>query len=192
MNKIIECVPNFSEGRNVASIDRIISPFQTMSGVKLLDTQRDEDHNRLVVTAIGEPGELQKAVIAAMGEAIAIIDMRRHQGQHPRMGAVDVVPFIPVKNVTMTEAVALSKAVAAEASQKYDLPIFLYEASAERAERKNLATIRKGQFEGMAQQNKRSGLGTRLWANRGSSDRRRNGSGRADAPCGFQRQSRHQ
>jgi glutamate formiminotransferase len=150
MNKIIECVPNFSEGRNVASIERIISPFKTTRGVKLLDTQRDEDHNRLVVTAIGEPAEMHKAVIAAMGEAIAIIDMRRHQGQHPRMGAVDVVPFIPVKNVTMTETVALSKAVAAEASQKYDLPIFLYEASADRAERKNLAAIRKGQFEGMA------------------------------------------
>ena len=150
MNKIIECVPNFSEGRNVASIERIISPFKTTRGVKLLDTQRDEDHNRLVVTAIGEPAEMHKAVIAAMGEAIAIIDMRRHQGQHPRMGAVDVVPFIPVKNVTMTEAVALSKAVAAEASQKYDLPIFLYEVSADRVERKNLAAIRKGQFEGMA------------------------------------------
>ncbi len=150
MNKIIECVPNFSEGRNVASIERIIAPFKTTRGVKLLDTQRDEDHNRLVVTAIGEPAEMHKAVIAAMGEAIAIIDMRRHQGQHPRMGAVDVVPFIPVKNVTMTEAVALSKAVAAEASQKYDLPIFLYEASADRVERKNLAAIRKGQFEGMA------------------------------------------
>jgi glutamate formiminotransferase len=151
MHKIIECVPNFSEGRDVANIDKIVAPFKTMSGVKLLDTQRDEDHNRLVVTAIGEPEEMKKAVIAAMGEAIAVIDMRRHKGQHPRMGAVDVVPFIPVKNVTMAEAVALSKVVAAEASQTYNLPIFLYEASAERPERKNLASIRKGQFEGMAE-----------------------------------------
>lgn len=150
MHQIIECVPNFSEGRNVANIEKIISPFKTTSGVKLLDTQRDEDHNRLVVTVIGAPEEMKKAVIAAMGEAIALIDMRRHTGQHPRMGAVDVVPFIPVKNLTMAEAVALSKAVAAEASQTYNLPIFLYEASAERADRKNLATIRKGQFEGMA------------------------------------------
>ncbi len=150
MYKIIECVPNFSEGRDIENIDKIISPFKTMSGVKLLDTQKDEDHNRLVVTVIGAPEEMKAAVIAAMGEAIAVIDMRRHKGQHPRMGAVDVVPFIPVKNVSMAEAVALSRAVAAEASQKYNLPIFLYEASAERAERRNLAAIRKGQFEGMA------------------------------------------
>jgi glutamate formiminotransferase len=151
MHKIIECVPNFSEGRDLNSIDKIISPFKTMAGVKLLDTQRDEDHNRLVVTVIGEPEELKEAVLAAMGEAIAVIDMRRHRGQHPRMGAVDVVPFIPVKNISMAEAVALSKAVAAEAAQKYSLPIFLYEESALQDARKNLATIRKGQFEGMVE-----------------------------------------
>jgi glutamate formiminotransferase len=151
MHKIIECVPNFSEGRDLNSIDKIISPFKTMVGVKLLDTQRDEDHNRLVVTVIGEPEELKEAVLAAMGEAIAVIDMRRHRGQHPRMGAVDVVPFIPVKNISMAEAVALSKAVAAEAAQKYSLPIFLYEESALQDARKNLATIRKGQFEGMVE-----------------------------------------
>jgi glutamate formiminotransferase len=154
MKKIIECVPNFSEGRDVASIDKIISPFKTMTGVKLLDTQRDEDHNRLVVTVIGEPEELGKAVLMAMGKAISAIDMRRHKGQHPRMGAVDVVPFIPVKNVTLADAVALSKVVAAEAAQQYNLPIYLYEESATQAERKNLATIRKGQFEGMAQKMK--------------------------------------
>jgi glutamate formiminotransferase len=151
MQKIIECVPNFSEGRNRTNIDKIVAPFKSQEGVKLLDIQRDEDHNRLVVTVIGEPEEMKKAVVAAMGEAIAVIDMRRHKGQHPRMGAVDVVPFIPVKNVSMAEAVALSKTVAAEASQKFHLPIFLYEASAERPERQNLAAIRKGQFEGMAE-----------------------------------------
>ncbi len=150
MQKIIECVPNFSEGRNRTNIDKIVAPFKSQEGVKLLDIQRDEDHNRLVVTVIGEPEGMKKAVVAAMGEAIAVIDMRRHKGQHPRMGAVDVVPFIPVKNVSMAEAVALSKTVAAEASQKFHLPIFLYEASAERPERQNLAAIRKGQFEGMA------------------------------------------
>lgn len=151
MHKIIECVPNFSEGRNVANIDKIILPFKTMTGVKLLDTQRDEDHNRLVVTVIGEPEDLKNAVLAAMDEAITVIDMRRHKGQHPRMGAVDVVPFIPVKNVSLAEAVTLSKTFAAEAAQKYSLPIFLYEESAVRADRKNLATIRKGQFEGMTE-----------------------------------------
>ena len=156
MQRIIECVPNFSEGRNVASINKIISPFKNMTGVKLLDTQRDEDHNRLVVTVIGEPEELKKAVLKAIGEAIAVIDMRQHKGQHPRMGAVDVVPFIPVKNINLDDTVALSKVVAAEAAQQYNLPIYLYEESAERAERKNLASIRKGQFEGMAEKMKNS------------------------------------
>jgi glutamate formiminotransferase len=154
MKKILECVPNFSEGRNRENIARIIAPFKDKAGIRLLDTQRDEDHNRLVVTVIGAPEALKTAVIAAMGEAIAVIDLRRHQGQHPRMGAVDVVPFIPVKAVTMAEAVEISKAVAAEASRRYNLPVFLYEASASRPERRNLAAIRKGQFEGMAEKMK--------------------------------------
>jgi glutamate formiminotransferase / 5-formyltetrahydrofolate cyclo-ligase len=151
MKKILECVPNFSEGRDREKIEKIIAPFRGKTGVQLLDAQNDEDHNRLVVTVIGAPEALKTAVITAMGEAIAVIDLRRHQGQHPRMGAVDVVPFIPVRNVTMAEAVDISKAVAAEASRQYNLPIFLYEASASRPERRNLADIRKGQFEGMAE-----------------------------------------
>jgi glutamate formiminotransferase len=120
-------------------------------GVKLLDYQNDEDHNRSVVTVVGEPEALKAAVIEAMGVAIRLIDMNSHQGQHPRMGAVDVVPFIPVKNVTVDEAVEISKAAAKEAATQYGLPIFLYEQSASRPERQNLATIRKGQFEAMAE-----------------------------------------
>ncbi|MFZ1956729.1 MAG: glutamate formimidoyltransferase, partial [Desulfobacterales bacterium] len=135
MDKILECVPNFSEGRNRENIAKIIAPFKDKADVRLLDTQRDEDHNRLVVTVIGAPEALKTAVIEAIGEAIAVIDLRRHQGQHPRMGAVDVVPFIPVKGVTMAEAVDISKVVAAEASRQYNLPVFLYEASASRPER---------------------------------------------------------
>ncbi|WP_242863218.1 glutamate formimidoyltransferase [Caloranaerobacter ferrireducens] len=149
MKKIIECVPNFSEGRDLEKIEKIVNPFRGKDGVKLLDYQRDEDHNRLVVTVVGEPEPLKEAVIEAMGVAIELIDMTKHEGQHPRMGAIDVVPFIPVKNVSMTEAIELSKEVAREAAEKYNLPIFLYEKSATRPERQNLAKIRKGEFEGM-------------------------------------------
>jgi glutamate formiminotransferase len=151
MTKILECVPNFSEGRNLEKIEGIVQPFRGREGVKLLDYQRDEDHNRCVVTVVGEPEPLKTAVLEAMQAAIAAIDLRTHKGQHPRMGAVDVVPFIPVRGVTMPEAVALSRQVAAAAAQKLNLPIFLYEESATAAHRRNLADIRKGQFEGMAE-----------------------------------------
>jgi len=151
MKKILETVPNFSEGRDRDKIEKIVEPFRGKENVKLLDYQRDEDHNRLVVTAVGEPDSLKTAVIEAMGAAIEVIDMRKHEGQHPRMGAVDVVPFIPIRNMTMEEAIEVSKAVAETASETYDLPIFLYEGSAAQPERKNLSNIRKGQFEGMAE-----------------------------------------
>jgi glutamate formiminotransferase len=151
IKKILECVPNFSEGRDLKKIEEIVEPFRGKDGVKLLDYQNDEDHNRSVVTAVGEPEALKAAVIESMGIAIKHIDMRSHQGQHPRMGAIDVVPFIPVKNVSVEEAVKISQATAKEAAAKYELPIFLYEQSASRPERQNLATIRKGQFEAMAE-----------------------------------------
>ena len=151
MKKIIECVPNFSEGRNPENIEKIVEPFRGKKGVKLLDYQTDEDHNRMVVTVVGEPDALKATVIEAVGCAIDVIDMRSHQGQHPRMGATDVVPFIPIKNVSVEETIAFSKEVAKEVAQKYSLPIFLYETSASRPARQNLAHIRKGQFEAMAE-----------------------------------------
>ncbi len=151
MKKIVECVPNFSEGRDGEKIERILSSFRGKDGVRLLDFQRDADHNRLVVTVVGEPERVRDAVVSAVGTAIEVIDMRGHKGQHPRMGAVDVIPFIPVKDVSVEEAVALSKTVAAALWEKYRLPVFLYEASAVHADRKDLANIRKGQFEGMAE-----------------------------------------
>jgi glutamate formiminotransferase len=132
MKKIIECVPNFSEGRDLKKIEKIVEPFRGKEGVKLLDYQNDEDHNRSVVTVVGEPEALKTAVIEAMGVAIELIDMNSHQGQHPRMGAVDVVPFIPVKNISVEEAVEISKSTAKEAATKHKLPIFLYEHSASR------------------------------------------------------------
>lgn len=151
MNKIIQCVPNFSEGRDLDKIEKIVEPFRGKDGVKLLDYQRDEDHNRCVVTVVGEPQALKDAVVEAVGVAISVIDMTKHEGQHPRMGAVDVVPFIPIKDVTIEEAIDLSKEVAKEVHEKHDLPIFLYEKSATATHRQNLAKIRKGQFEGMAE-----------------------------------------
>lgn len=151
MKKIMECVPNFSEGRDLDKIEKIANPFRGKKGVKLLDYKRDRDHNRLVVTAVGDPVALKQAVMEAMGIAIELIDMRKHEGQHPRMGAIDVVPFIPIRNVSMTETLDISKDVAKEISEKYRLPIFLYEKSATSIERQNLAAIRKGQFEGMAE-----------------------------------------
>ena len=151
MNKIIECVPNFSEGRDLQKIDQIISPFRGKQGVKLLDYSNDEDHNRLVVTVVGEPEPLRDAVLEAIGITVKLIDLNHHTGQHPRMGAVDVVPFIPIKNVTMEEAIALSKEVGAEVGKRYNLPVFLYEKSASAPHRENLAAVRKGEFEGMAE-----------------------------------------
>lgn len=148
--KIVETVPNFSEGRNLEKIDKIVAAFRGKAGVKLLDYQKDENHNRSVVTAVGEPDAIREAVVEAIGVAVDVIDMTRHRGQHPRMGAVDVVPFIPIRNMSMHEAVAMSQAVAQTVAERYRLPVFLYEASASRTERRNLSDIRKGQFEGMA------------------------------------------
>mgnify|MGYP003783190201 CR=1 FL=1 len=151
MNRIIECVPNFSEGRDLDKIEKIVNPFRGKDNVKLLDYKRDEDHNRVVVTVVGEPQAVKSSLLEAMGAAIALIDMTKHQGQHPRMGAVDVVPFIPIKNVSMEEAVELAKETAREASEKYKLPVFLYEKAATDPQRENLANIRKGEFEGLAE-----------------------------------------
>ena len=149
-NQIVECIPNFSEGKDLTKIEKIVKPFKNKKGVKLLGYKRDEDYNRLVVTVIGEPDSVKSAVIEAIGKAIRVIDMKKHKGQHPRMGAIDVVPFVPIKNFTIEEAVSLSKEVAKIASEKYKLPIFLYEKSATFPNRENLSIIRKGEFEGMA------------------------------------------
>ncbi len=154
MNKIIECVPNFSEGRDLNKVEKILDIFRGKQDLKLLDYSSDEDHNRSVVTIVGEPEAVKKAMVEAIGKAIELIDLTKHEGQHPRMGAVDVIPFIPIKNVTVDEADKLAKEVAKEASEKFGLPFFLYEKSATASHRENLATVRKGQFEGMAEKMK--------------------------------------
>lgn len=147
----MECVPNFSEGRDHAKIEQIVEPFRGKQNVKLLDYSNDEDHNRLVVTVVGEPQALKDAVLEAIGVAVRLIDLTKHQGQHPRMGAVDVVPFIPIKGCTMEEAIEISKETGKEVADRYGVPVFLYEKSATAPHRENLASIRKGEFEGMAE-----------------------------------------
>ncbi|MDH6354835.1 glutamate formiminotransferase [Dysgonomonas sp. PH5-45] len=149
MPKIVECVPNFSEGRDLNKIEKIVDNFRAKEGVKLLDYSTDQDHNRMVVTVVGEPEALKKAVIAAIGTATELIDLNTHQGQHPRMGATDVVPFIPIKDVTMEEAVQMAKDVAKEVADRYGIPMFLYEKAASAPYRENLAVIRKGEYEGL-------------------------------------------
>ncbi len=147
--KLLESVPNFSEGRDAAKIDRIVQPFRGRDGVRLLDYQSDVDHNRTVVTIVGEPQAVRQALLEAIGVAFEVIDLTRHHGQHPRMGAVDVVPLIPIRNISMAEAVGFSKEIARDIAERCNLPIFLYEASASSPARRSLAAIRKGEFEGM-------------------------------------------
>ncbi len=154
MNQIFQCVPNFSEGRDLNKLEKILDAFRGKEGVRLLDYSSDKDHNRSVVTLIGDYEGLKKALVEAIGLAVELIDMTLHEGQHPRMGCVDVIPFIPIKNATIEEADALAKEVAKEASVKYDYPFFLYEKSASAPHRENLARVRKGQFEGMAEKMK--------------------------------------
>ena len=147
----MECVPNFSEGRDLEKVEKIVSSFRAKESVKLLDYSTDADHNRCVVTVVGEPEALKAAVIEAIGTAVELIDLNKHEGQHPRMGAVDVVPFIPIKGCTMDDAIALSKEVGEKVAELYNLPVFLYEKSASAPYRENLAAVRKGEFEGMAE-----------------------------------------
>ena len=153
-NRLLECVPNYSEGRDPGKVERIADCFRGKTGVRLLDYQTDPDHNRMVITAIGEPEALRDAVITSFGVAIDLIDLTKHEGQHPRMGAVDVVPFVPCRNTTIEDADRIAKEVAKAVGEQYQIPVFLYEDSASAPHRQNLAAIRKGQFEGMAEKMK--------------------------------------
>lgn len=151
MERIIECVPNFSEGRDLEKIEKIVDCFRAKKGVRLLDYSSDQDHNRSVVTVIGEPDELVEAVVSSIGRAVELIDLNKHQGQHPRMGAVDVIPFIPVKGTTIRDADSCARKTAGIAAEKYGVPFILYENSASAPHRVNLADIRKGGFEAMSE-----------------------------------------
>ena len=145
---LVECVPNFSEGRDKAKVDAIIEAMK-MDGVYLLDREMDADHNRCVITLVGEREPIQEAVLRGVGKAAELIDLTKHQGAHPRMGATDVVPFIPIEGVTIEDCVQMAKHVGAEIAKRYKIPVYLYEAAAQRPERTNLENIRRGQFEGI-------------------------------------------
>lgn len=146
---IVQCVPNFSEGVDLDKIEKIVNPLRGVPGVKLLNYEADKDYNRVVVTVIGEPQAVKKAVFEAIGVASEVIDMNNHKGQHSRFGACDVCPFIPIKGMTMEDAVTLSKELGEMVGQSYNIPVFLYEASATKPERENLAVVRKGEYEGL-------------------------------------------
>jgi glutamate formiminotransferase len=145
---LVECVPNFSEGRDAAKVDAIVEAMK-LPGVYLLDREMDADHNRCVITLVGEREAIQEAAIRGVGKAAELIDLNTHQGAHPRMGAADVVPFIPIDGVTLADCVAMARHVGAEIFKRFGVPVYLYEAAATRPERQNLEYIRKGQFEGI-------------------------------------------
>ena len=149
MRKIVECVPNFSEGRRKEVIDRIVEAVATVPDVHVLDVQSDANHNRTVVTFAGEPEAVEEAAFRGIQEAAELIDMDLHRGEHPRMGAADVVPFVPIKNVTMEDCVAIVRRVGERVGRELDIPIYLYEEAATRPERRNLADVRRGEYEGI-------------------------------------------
>lgn len=149
MSKIVQCVPNFSEGRRPEVIKAITDEVISVPGVKILDVNADPSHNRVVVTFVGEPQAVKEAAFRSCKKASELIDMEKHTGEHPRIGATDVIPFIPVRNVTMEECVELARELGAEINEKLDIPIFLYEEAAKIPTRRALPDVRKGQYEGL-------------------------------------------
>ena len=156
MKRLIECVPNFSEGRDPAKVDALVQVMSRVPGVYVLDREMDADHHRCVITLAGEPEAVGEAAILGAGKAVELIDMTVHKGAHPRVGATDVVPFIPVEGVTLEDCVALAKRVGNEIWKRYRIPIFFYEAAATRPDRVNLENVRKGQFEGLREELKKN------------------------------------
>jgi glutamate formiminotransferase len=146
---LYQSVPNFSEGRDLKKVEAIVDCFRGKSGVKLLDYSSDADHNRSVVTVVGEPEPLKEALFNAVQIATELIDLSTHQGQHPRMGATDVIPFIPIQNASMEEARGLANDLAKRLGEELEIPVILYEESATAPHRTNLAKVRKGEFEAM-------------------------------------------
>ncbi|WP_454053398.1 glutamate formimidoyltransferase [Clostridium sp. Marseille-Q7071] len=148
MARIIECIPNFSEGRDKEKIEKIIDTVRGVEGVKLLDYSSDADHNRTVVTLVGEPTAVENAIINMAEKVYGLIDMSVHHGGHPRMGALDVVPFVPISDVSMDECVEIANRVGKVIGERFSIPVYLYEKAASAPHRENLATVRKGQYEG--------------------------------------------
>jgi glutamate formiminotransferase/formiminotetrahydrofolate cyclodeaminase len=149
MSKLVECVPNFSEGRDPQNIAAIVGQIETVESVQMLDQEMDKDHNRAVITFVGEPEAVLEAAWRAVVKATELIDMEKHHGEHPRMGATDVVPFIPISEVTMEECVDLARRLGERMGRELEIPVYLYEAAANRPDRENLAEVRRGEYEGI-------------------------------------------
>ncbi|HEY2956238.1 MAG TPA: glutamate formimidoyltransferase [Candidatus Eisenbacteria bacterium] len=149
MTRLVECVPNFSEGRRPEVVEELIQAIAAVPGVTLLDHESDPDHNRSVLTFAGEPDPVAEAAFRAVARAAQLIDLNRHSGQHPRMGAADVVPFVPVEGMTLDDCAEIARRVGARIGEELSIPVFLYEAAATRPERVSLADVRRGEFEGL-------------------------------------------
>ncbi len=148
MLKLIACALNFSQGKDKSVIEKIVAAAQD---VRVLDVASDPDHNRTVLTFLGEPGAVGRAALAISAKAVELIDLRRHRGGHPRMGAVDVIPFVPIRGVSMEECVSLAQEVGRRIGAEMAVPVYLYEAAATVPQRRDLAQVRRGEFEGLAQ-----------------------------------------
>src|ERR1700676_787936 len=155
MKRLIECVPNFSEGRDASKVDALVTAMCKVPGVYVLDREMDADHNRCVVTLAGDPDAVAEAAVLGVGKALELIDLTTHSGAHPRIGATDVVPFIPIDGVSIEDCVALARRVGNEIWSRYRIPVYFYEAAAQRPERVNLENIRRGPFEGLREEMKR-------------------------------------
>src|SRR5438067_10248689 len=151
MQTLVECVPNFSEGRDKSKVDAIVDAMK-VEGVYLLDHEMDADHNRCVISLAGEREAIQEAAIRGVGKAAELIDLNKHQGAHPRLGAADVIPFVPIEGVSIEDCVAMARHVGEQIWKRHQIPVYLYEAAATSPERQNLENIRRGQFEGIRQE----------------------------------------
>ncbi len=151
MDRIVECVPNFSEGRRANVVDEIVKAM-TMRGVKVLDREMDANHNRSVITLAGDPGAMEEAIFRGIAAAARVIDLDAHRGEHPRIGATDVVPFVPIRGVAMEDCIALAQRLGARVGRELDIPVYLYERAAMRPERRDLASIRRGEYETLKQE----------------------------------------
>ena len=149
MNRLVECVPNFSEGRRPEVVDKIVAALTSVPHVYLLDREMDADHNRAVITIVGSPENIGDAAVRGVEVAVRLIDLTKHTGEHPRMGAADVIPFVPIRGISLEECVEIAKTVGRQIAERFQVPVYLYEAAATRPERKNLENIRRGQFEGI-------------------------------------------
>src|SRR5258708_19218682 len=148
-NPLVECIPNFSEGRRSEVIEAIVAAIKGAGAVRLLDTSSDVDHNRTVVTFVGNPEAVESAAFAAIKTAAQLIDLDVHRGEHPRMGATDVVPFVPIRDVTIADCVAMAQRLGRRVGEELNIPVYLYESAATRPDRENLENIRRGEYEGL-------------------------------------------